>query len=253
MKQIVGYKSPFKNKKPSPAKFPVWVLAIPGLMQAGSSLIGAGARRDELESSRREYNQLKEEYANMEFSNPYAGLVNPYKNLENTYEDLTVNQKEANFMKKEAARSRANIMQSLKGSAGSSGAASLAQVLANQAVDQNQRIAASIGQQESVIARLKAAEASKLQKLEKQGENEADLLRRKGAYQKLLQEQKHQETLYSMSMDRYMAAEEAVQAAREQLWEGLGNAATSYIKGLDAFKTDSIPGAENNPVTGESD
>tara|TARA_R100000700_G_scaffold40040_1_gene54490 strand:+ start:2674 stop:3489 length:816 start_codon:yes stop_codon:yes gene_type:complete len=261
MKQIIGYKSPFKNKKPSPAKaFPVWALAIPGLLQAGSSLIGAGARKDEFENSRREYQLAKEEYTNMEFSNPYAGLTNPYRNLQNTYEDLTVNQKEANFMKREAARSRANIMQSLKGSAGTSGAASLAQVLANKSIDQNAKIAASIGKQETVINRLKAAEASRLQKLEKQGEYQTDVLRRKGEYQKLLQEQQHQQNLYSMSMDRYMAASDARQLAQKQLWDGLGNSASSFLKGLqisggkmtlDSFTTNKDKNKDNNKDNNE--
>ena len=53
--------------------------------------------------------------------------------------------------------------------------------MANQGQLQTQKISASIGAQESQIQRLKAGEASKLQGMERQGEQYADAQRRAGA------------------------------------------------------------------------
>ena len=84
----------------------------------------------------------KAEYKAMKFTNPFA-------NMENTFEDLTVNQQQAQFQARQGSQQRANIMQGLRGSAGSSGIAGLAQAMANQGQMQTQRISASIGAQES--------------------------------------------------------------------------------------------------------
>tara|TARA_R110002020_G_scaffold96357_3_gene230814 strand:+ start:189 stop:875 length:687 start_codon:yes stop_codon:yes gene_type:complete len=97
-------------------------------------------------------------------------FTNPYKNMENVYEDLTVNQQEAQFQSQQGAQQRANIMQSLKGAAGATGAAGLAQSLANQGALQTQRISASIGKQESVNQLAAAKGAGAVQIAEKQGD-----------------------------------------------------------------------------------
>jgi hypothetical protein len=86
---------------------------------------------------------------------------NPFSNMENTFEDLTVNQQQAQFQAQQGNQQRANIMQGLKGAAGSSGIAGLAQAMANQGQLQTQQISASIGMQESQnqIASAKGAAA----------------------------------------------------------------------------------------------
>tara|TARA_R100001463_G_scaffold36979_2_gene79551 strand:- start:3681 stop:4358 length:678 start_codon:yes stop_codon:yes gene_type:complete len=102
-------------------------------------------------------------YKGMKFTNPFA-------NMENVYEDLTVNQKQAQFQAKQGAQQRANIMQSLKGAAGASGIAGLAQSLANQGALQTQRISASIGQQEALNQMAAAKGAGAVQIAERQGD-----------------------------------------------------------------------------------
>jgi len=97
-------------------------------------------------------------------------FTNPYKNMENVYEDLTVNQQEAQFQSQQGAQQRANIMQSLKGAAGATGAAGLAQSLANQGALQTQRISASIGKQESVNQLAAAKGAGAVEIAERQGD-----------------------------------------------------------------------------------
>jgi len=81
-----------------------------------------------------------DQYKSQSFNNPYA---------ENVFEDLTVNQKQAQFQVQQGNQQRSDLLQNLKGAAGGSGIAGLAQSLANQGVLQTQRISASIGQQES--------------------------------------------------------------------------------------------------------
>ena len=107
--------------------------------------------------------QQKNQYRNQSFSNPFAGM-------ENVYEDLTVNQQAAQFQTQQGAQQRANIMGTLKETAGPSGIASLAQTLANQGALQTQRISAQIGQQEAVNQRLTAKGAGQVQAYERQGD-----------------------------------------------------------------------------------
>jgi hypothetical protein len=105
----------------------------------------------------------KAAYESFEFKNPYA-------NMENTYEDMTVNQQQAQFQAQQGQQQRANIMQSMRGAAGGSGIAGLAQAMANQGQLQTQQISASIGQQESQQQQLKARGAAGVQQMEREGE-----------------------------------------------------------------------------------
>jgi hypothetical protein len=105
----------------------------------------------------------KQKYTQMQFKNPFS-------NMENVYEDLTVNQQQAQFQSQQGAQQRANIMQGLKGAAGSSGIAGLAQSLANQGALQTQRISASIGLQESQNQIAAAKGAGAVQVAERQGD-----------------------------------------------------------------------------------
>ena len=102
-------------------------------------------------------------YKNMQFKNPFA-------NMENVYEDLTINQQQAEFQQQQAAQTRANIMQGLRGSAGASGIGGLAQSLANQGALQTQRISASIGLQESQNQIASAKGAAAVEVAERQGD-----------------------------------------------------------------------------------
>ena len=97
-------------------------------------------------------------------------FVNPYANMENVYEDLTVNQQQAQFQAQQGSQTRANVMQGLRGAAGGSGIAGLAQAMANQGQLQTQQISASIGQQEARNQRLAAQGAGQVQSMERQGD-----------------------------------------------------------------------------------
>jgi hypothetical protein len=105
----------------------------------------------------------KQEYKNFEFKNPYDNL-----STENFAEDLTVNQQQAQFQAQQGQQQRANIMQDMRGAAGSSGIAGLAQAMASQGQLQTQQISASIGQQEQANQKLKIAGAERVAGVEMQ-------------------------------------------------------------------------------------
>lgn len=119
---------------------------------------------------RKEMERLKDAYSNISTTNPFlnmqnqfVGARNVYADAENVMEDLTVNQQQAQFESQQFAQSQANILSSLRESAGGSGIASLAQSLAQQGRLRAQQASASIGKQEAANQRLAAQEASRLQ------------------------------------------------------------------------------------------
>jgi hypothetical protein len=113
--------------------------------------------------------------------NQFADAENKYSNLENKYEDLTVNQQQAQFQAQQGAQQRSNIMGSLKGAAGGSGVAGLAQAMANQGQLATQQASASIGQQESANRMASAGAASANQMAEAQGATAAQTQQMQGA------------------------------------------------------------------------
>ena len=144
-------------------------LASAGISIAGSVFGASKAAKAEREAkaeerkSRVEMNRLKSIYSNLDTSNPFL-------NMENTMEDLTVNQKQAQFESQQFQQSQANIMANMRGAAGGSGIAALAQSLSQQGQLNAQRSSASIGQQESSNQRSAAQQAANIQSQERRGE-----------------------------------------------------------------------------------
>ena len=103
------------------------------------------------------------EYEALDFKNPFIGMENPF-------EDMTVNQQQAQFLQDQSSRQRANVLQSLRSSAGASGIGALAQALVSQGALQTSKISASIGVQEAAIEKAQAAQAAKIQQLERTGD-----------------------------------------------------------------------------------
>ena len=171
----------------------------------------------------------KNAFANLDTSNPYS-------NMENTMEDLTVNQQEADFMKQQQQQSQANIMQQMKGAAGGSGIAALAQTLANQGSMDAQKAAISIGKQESSNQQLERAEASRLQGVEREGEiMSRDMERNKVS------------TLLGMAQSEKAAAGQKVAAADKKMWSGITGAAGALAGGLQGIhKAGGIAGMKDS-------
>jgi len=113
--------------------------------------------------AKREMQRLKSIYASVDTSNPYL-------DMENKMEDLTINQKQAEFQAQQFQQSQANILDTMRGAAGGSGIAAVAQALAQQGELASQKASASIGAQESRNQTLRSQEASKIQGLQRQGE-----------------------------------------------------------------------------------
>ena len=97
------------------------------------------------------------------FTNPFVGLQNFQAQRENTFEDLTINQREAEFLAQQQQQGLSNTLGSLRGAAGSSGIAALAQAVSGVQSQNLQRAAASIGQQEADINQQRATQEFTLQ------------------------------------------------------------------------------------------
>jgi hypothetical protein len=162
------------NKKPSP-----FTNIVSGLFniagsayqahQAGKNLNDA---KDDMKIAKTALNDQMGVYSNIDTSNPFENLTNQYQDMENTMEDLTINQQQADFQSQQFQQSQANIMSGLRGAAGASGIAALAQSMAQQGQLAAQQASASIGAQESANQMASARMAGDLQSKERQGAQE---------------------------------------------------------------------------------
>jgi hypothetical protein len=184
-----------------------------GVYQAVQGKKAADAAADEAEKARVEMEKQKKAFEALDTSNPYL-------NMENTMEDLTINQQQAEFEKQQAMQSQANIMGQMRGAAGSSGIAALAQSLANQGSLQAQRASASIGAQEAQNQKLERGEASRIQGLEREG----DLMSRNMQMGKI-------DTLMGMAAGDVTNAQAMQATGNAQMMAGIGDAAS----GLTSF------------------
>ena len=179
----------------------------------GAKAISGGIQKKKAKAAQAtaqaELDAQKQAFENLDRSNPYA-------NLENTMEDLTVNQEEAQFTAEKQAQSQANILGDLRGSAGGSGIAALAQTLANQGSESARKSAVSIGKQEQANQMKERAEAGAIQKAERQG----DIMSRNMEAEKV-------DTLMRMSGQDVAAERQAVSAADSKMWDGISQAASS--------------------------
>jgi len=191
---------------------------VAGATKLGVAISGRGKRIAEQEKANKENERMMAEYKALDTSNPYA-------NMQNTMEDLTVNQQQAQFQAQQGAQQRANIMQSMKGAAGGSGIAALAQVMANQGQLASQQASASIGQQESRNQMAAAQQAANIQMQERVGDARSqDLEAQKTA------------TLLGMSQQRVAAANQAraqAKAAQMSAIGDIGEVGMQMMKGGD--------------------
>jgi len=154
--------------------------------------------------------KTRKQYEDFEFSNPF-------ENMENRFEDMTVDMRAAEFQTQQGQQQRANIMQGLRGAAGSSGVAGLAQSLANQGQLQAQQIAAGIGQQEQQNQKLVMQEGSRIDQMEREGQ---------AAVQAAQAGQ--QSTLLGMDYGALAGANQAFQGSLANQMSGMGMKADMY-------------------------
>ena len=164
--------------------------------------------------------------------NPYAGVKNPYADMENGYEDQTVDLKAAEFQKEQSQQNMANIMATMKTASGGSGVAGLAQVLANQGVKQARQASADIGRQEQQNQARMMQEASRLEEMERKGEQKRDMLEREGERMVEQYDMQKQEKMLDMAMQRQQAAQAAVDADKAALDKAVVGAVTGGLSGF---------------------
>jgi hypothetical protein len=154
--------------------------------------------------------KTRKQYEDFEFSNPF-------ENMENRFEDMTVDMRAAEFQTQQGQQQRANIMQGLRGAAGSSGVAGLAQALANQGQMQTQQIAAGIGQQEQQNQKLAMQEGSRIDQMEREGQASVQAA-----------EAGRQSTLLGMDYGALAGANKAYQGSLANQMSGMGMKADMY-------------------------
>ena len=224
------------NYKPSPNKFL-------------SFLTGGAARREEQRNAQEDLHNQMADWEDTKMKNPYAGVKNPYADMENVYEDQTVDLKAAEFAKEQSQQSAANIMASMKGAAGGSGIAGLAQVLANQGAKQAQQASADIGRQEQANQARALGEAGRIQQLDREGEQKRDLLEREGARMVEHYDMQKQEKMMDFAMARKEAADQDIDNANMQRDQFISGAITG---GVQALAMSDIRLKENITKTGIS-
>lgn len=210
----------------------------------GAAAIGAGGQiakaisagkakkeaKKEEDKAKAEMKRQKEAFAGLDTSNPYA-------NMENKMEDLTVNTQEAEFMKAQQQQNQANVLDSMRQSAGSSGIAGLAQAMANQGSLDAQKSAISIGKQEANNQMMERQAASQIQNQERQG----DVMSRDMERNKV-------STLLGMAQSEKAAASQKVAQADQQMWSGITGAAGAVAGGLTGISNaggfGNLPGQE---------
>ena len=143
--------------------------------------------------------------------------------MENTFEDIKVNTQQAEFEKRMFQQSQANTLDTLRSAAGGSGVAGLAQAMSNQAMNQAQKTAASIGKQEAKNKLLAAQQAAKIDQLERRGADKTQQLIAKGQLSSMQMEQSKQSTLLGMDAQSVTGAQKAVQAGQQMMMSGISD------------------------------
>jgi len=139
---------------------------------------GKGTKNQQyLQSQISQFDEQLEAYKESEFQpldadalkqeNIFADQENIFEDQENVFEELEVDTQAADYAREQFQQQQANIMQGLRGTAGASGIAGLAQSLSGQATKQARETQATIGQQLQQNRRLKLTEQSRLQQQEK--------------------------------------------------------------------------------------
>ena len=162
--------------------------------------------REERRIQREILEKQKAEYKAFEF-------VNPYADVQNQFEDIGVATEAAELQLERGTQQRANILESLRGAAGSSGIAGLAQAMANQGLIQTQAVTADIARQERENEMMRA-----------RGATAADMARRGGEAMVQQAEMSRQSTLLGVEVGGMQGANQAVQAAYANMMGAMGMA-----------------------------
>lgn len=195
-------------------------VGLSGAMGIAQGVIGHKRRKSEQAEAQAEFDRTRAQYMNQDLSNPYA-------NMENTMEDLTVNTQAADFATQQQAQGMSNIMAGMKGAAGGSGIAALAQSLANQQSQNATQASADIARQEAGNQAAAAQEASQLQAMERRGDVMSRNMKRDQFSTEL-----------GMAMDQKGQADLARQQATDALMGGISDTIMGGV-GFQAGRSES--------------
>jgi hypothetical protein len=147
-----------------------WAMAIGAVVSGTGAIIKSNQAKEagnkariKAEAAQRELDEQKDRFKGLDTSNPYL-------NMENVFEDLTIDTRAAEFQREQQMMTQANTMQQLRGAAGGSGIAALAQTLVSQGSIDAQKTQANIAQQEQANRMQERAESARIQGLEREGE-----------------------------------------------------------------------------------
>ena len=152
-------------------------------------------------------------YRAMKFTNPYEGMENVYEGMENVFEDLRVSTQAADFQAEQGAQQRANILGQLRGAAGSSGIAGLAQSMANQGQLQARQISADLSRQQAQNEMARARGAGMIQQAERGGAARIQQMERQGDAMVQQAESGRQATILGMQYGQAAGANKNYQQA----------------------------------------
>jgi len=230
-------KTPKKYVGSSPMKFDP-VTAQVGIAAVGGLVNYFGGRKAKRQATR---DRRAAEAAAAPYLQSYKDFEykNPYENMENVYEDMRVNTQAAEFQQQQLAQQQADVMQGLRGAAGGAGVAALAQSMARQGAIQAQATSAGIAQQEQAIQRARLAETSRIQELQRRGEQTV-----------AEQEMQRNMNLYSLEAGRAGLASERMAAGQQQMMGGIGNIASAGLQAYGAGMFGGAPSASNLELVG---
>ena len=210
------------NKQDSPFKWVGEVFSLAGdaytAIQAGKAQKRA---QDKEDAAKGVLTDQMGVYSDLDTSNPFENITNQYAGMENTMEDLTVNQQQAEFQAQQFQQSQANILGGLRGAAGTSGIAALAQSMAQQGQLASQKAAASIGMQEAQNQMSRARMAGDLQLRERGGAQQVQQQIASGQQWAQQAEMRKQGTLLglaSQDYQHYQGQTERAQARKDSAW-----------------------------------
>lgn len=222
-------------------------LAIAGIAQGVSSLIGAFSAGKQKREARRAAAQYERDLARLEnnrqqITNPYANMQDLTGMVTNPFANLQVATGAAEMQAAETDISLASTLDTLRATGAAGGGAT---ALAQAAARSKQGIAASIEQQEAQNAQLRAQGEQRMQQMQLQSEMQRQELMGQGEFQRMtLQENRETAQLDRVAglADRARAQEAAARSAQNQAIGSLVGTAASF--GAQAL-------GGTNPFTGQ--
>jgi hypothetical protein len=219
-------------------------LAIAGIAQGVSSLIGAFSAGKQKRAARKAAQRYEQDLSRLEASrqnitNPYANMADVNTSITNPFQNLQVATQAAEMQAAETDISLAGTLDTLRATGmGAGGATALAQAAARS----KQGIAASIEQQEARNAQLRAQGEQAMQQFNVQSELDKQRLIGSGELQRMsMQEQREVAQLDRTSdlmQQQQMIEQQARQAQNQAIGSLIGSAASI---GLSAFGGSKVP------------